>query len=296
MQLRYAVILLLIGTGWGLTHPLSKLASAAGHPPFLMLLWQTVIVVAVLGAITLARGRRLPWHPRALRFYGIVAVLGTVVPNASFYISIARLPAGIMSIVISAVPLIAFPIALALGADRFSMARLTGLGLGLAGVLLIAAPGAGLPAGAVVALPVAMIGPLFYALEANFVARNGTEGMDPVQAMAGASLVGLVVCVALVLATGQWQAPPMPPGRAEWALLASSTLHALLYASYVWLAAHAGAVFASQSSYLITASGLLWSMALLGERFSPVVWLAMAVMLAGVALVRPRARDAAAAA
>jgi drug/metabolite transporter (DMT)-like permease len=31
-------------------------------------------------------------------------------------------------------------------------------------------------------------------------------------------------------------------------------------------------------------------MALLGERFSPLVWLALAVMLAGVALVQPRQR------
>ena len=30
-------------------------------------------------------------------------------------------------------------------------------------------------------------------------------------------------------------------------------------------------------------------MLLLGERFSPVVWLALVVMLAGVALVQPRA-------
>jgi drug/metabolite transporter (DMT)-like permease len=34
---------------------------------------------------------------------------------------------------------------------------------------------------------------------------------------------------------------------------------------------------------------VLWAMALLGERFQPVVWLALAVMLAGVALVQPRA-------
>ena len=74
------------------------------------------------------------------------------------------------------------------------------------------------------------------------------------------------------------------------ALALSSALHALLYASYVWLAATAGAVFAAQSSYLVTAAGMLWAMVLLGERPSVSVWIVLAVMLAGVALVQPRER------
>lgn len=288
MNSRFALYLLALGAGWGLTHPLSKIATGAGHPPFALLFWQMVVVVVVLCGITLARGRIPPWTPQARRFYVVVAVLGTVVPNASFYISMARLPAGVMSILTSAVPLIAFPIALMLGTDRFSGARLAGLLMGLAGVALIAAPGGGLAPSAVAAVPLALIGPLFYALEANWVARNGMQGMDPVQAMAGASVVALVLCLVLVLATGQWVTPPLPPGPAEWALIASSSIHALLYAGYIWLAARAGAVFAAQSSYLITATGVVWAMLLLGERFSLSVWVALVVMLAGVALVQPR--------
>jgi drug/metabolite transporter (DMT)-like permease len=83
---------------------------------------------------------------------------------------------------------------------------------------------------------------------------------------------------------------PWPLGRDDWALILSSALHALLYATYVWLAATAGAVFAAQSSYLVTAAGMIWAMVLLGERPNATVWLALAVMLAGVALVQPRER------
>ena len=77
------------------------------------------------------------------------------------------------------------------------------------------------------------------------------------------------------------------------ALIGSSALHALLYASFVWLAARAGSVFASQSAYFTTASGIVWAMVLLGERFSPWVWAAAAVMLCGLALVAPRERPSA---
>ncbi|MEY4697620.1 MAG: hypothetical protein RIT14_2048 [Pseudomonadota bacterium] len=285
----FVPFLFVLGLGWGATQPLGKMATMTGHPPFGLIFWQLVVCVLVLGGITLARGRRLVLTWPALRFYVIVAILGTLVPNATFYISVARLPSGIMSILISGVPLLAFPIALAVGIDRFSPKRLAGLVLGLAGVALIALPEASLPDPAMAAfLPLALIGPLFYAMESVYVARFGMAGMDAIQAMFGASLTGLVLCLPITLATGQWIDPVFAWGQAEYALILSSAIHALLYAGYVWLAAQAGAVFASQASYIVTGAGVCWAMLLLGERFSPWVWLAMAVMLSGVAMVAPR--------
>jgi drug/metabolite transporter (DMT)-like permease len=169
-------------------------------------------------------------------------------------------------------------------------ARLLGLCLGLAGVALIALPEASLPSAAMVAwLPVALIGPLFYAMEGNYVAKWGTGGMDAVQAMFWASALGAVMVLPLAWFSGQWISPMPPYGTPALALLLSSALHALMYAAYVWLASKAGAVFASQSSYIVTGSGVLWAMLLLGERFSNWIWAAMAVMLLGLFLVQPRA-------
>lgn len=282
-------LLLILGVGWGSTQPLGKLATSTGYPPFGLIFWQLVICTVVLGGLSLARGKGLVFTPASLRFYVVVALLGTLVPNATFYISVARLPAGIMSILISTVPLLAFPMALLLGIDRFSLSRLLGLCLGLCGVLLIALPEASLPDRAMAAfLPLALVGPLFYAMEGTYVARFGTAGMDALQAMFGASLVGLVLCVPVVVVLDQGFVPAVPFGPAEWGLVLSSVLHGGLYATYVWLAARAGAVFAAQTSYIVTASGLFWAMILLGERFSSWVWVALVVMLAGLALVQPR--------
>lgn len=285
----YVGTLCLLGLGWGVTQPLGKIATSTGHQPFGLIFWQLAICSVVLGAMSLPRGKGLVFRREALQFYVVVALLGTLIPNYTFYISVTHLPAGIMSILISTIPLIAFPLALALGIDRFSVLRLCGLLLGVAGVALIALPDGSLPAAGMVAyLPLAMLGPLFYATEATYVAKWGTAGLDPVQAMFGASVVGAVLCLPVALASGQFIDPTAVWGRAEWALMASSSIHALVYASYVWLAARAGSVFASQTSYLVTATGLIWAMVLLGERFSPVVWLALVVMLSGVALVQPR--------
>lgn len=281
-------VLVWLGVGWGSTHPLGKIATETGHGAFGLIFWQQVVMVAVLGLVAVVRRKGLPLTRAALRFYLVVAVMGTLIPNATFYISVEKLPSGIMSILIATVPMLAFPMALALGMDRFSALRLAGLGLGLLGVALLAAPGVALADARLVAfLPLALVGPLCYAAEATYVAWRGTPGMDALQAVLGASIVGLVLSLPVMLALGQgyW---PQPLGRDDAALALSSALHAVLYGTYVWLAARAGSVFAAQCSYLVTGAGMVWAMLLLGEEPAPLVWLAMAVMLLGVALVQPR--------
>ena len=279
------LVLVLLGLGWGATQSLGKMATATGHQPLGLIFWQLAVGAVVLGAVSALRGKGLVLTRPALRFYVIIALIGTIIPSVSFYAAVVHLPAGIMSILIATVPMIAFPMALLLGIDRLSRARVAGLALGLLGVALIASPGGGAVNLGWVA--VAMVGPLFYAIEATWVARNGTAGMDALQAMFGVSLVGAVIAAPLALGSGQW-VTPLTPGRPELALVIMATVHALVYAAYVWLAGQAGSVFASQSAYLVTGTGVIWAMVLLGEKFAPLVWLALASMLAGVALVRPR--------
>ncbi len=134
-------------------------------------------------------------------------------------------------------------------------------------------------------LLVALLGPFLYAVEANFVATWGTGGLDPVQAIFLASATALLVAGPLALLTGQWIDPTAPWRPPERAVTAAS---ALTHVAYVWLAARTGAVFASQLSCVVTASGLLWASALLGERPSPWALLALVLLLGGVALVFPR--------
>jgi drug/metabolite transporter (DMT)-like permease len=285
----YVLVLILMGAGWGSTQSLGKVAVSTGHQYLGLIFWQLVIGALVLGGVLLLQGKGAPLNRGTLGFAVLIAFIGTIIPNSTFYYSVAHLPAGVMSILISTVPLMAFPIALALGTDRFSLMRLAGLLCGLVGVILIAAPAGALPeAGMAGYLPLAMVAPLFYAFESNYVARFGTAGMDAVQAMFLASATGAVIVLPLALGSGQFIDPTLPWGRAEWALVASSVIHCFAYASYIWLASKAGAVFASQTSYIVTGMGVIWALLLLGERFSPFVWAALAVMMAGLTLVRPR--------
>lgn len=291
MSRRALYLLVLVGAGlaWGSTQSLGKLAASTGHGPWGLILWQQVVATALTGALVAVRGAPLRLGREALTFAGVVAVIGVVIPNTTFYLAVARLPAGIMSIVIATIPLMALPLAVAIGRDRFDAPRVVGLVAGLGGVAVIAAPGAALPDPSLAPwLLVALVGPAFYAMESNFVAAYGTAGLDPLQAIFLASLASLALCLPLAALSGEAYAPWADWGADDAALLAASAVSVAAYVAYVWLAREAGAVFASQLSYLVTASGLLWAMMLLGERFPPGIWAALALMLGGLALVRPR--------
>jgi drug/metabolite transporter (DMT)-like permease len=286
-------LLVVLGAGWGMTQPLAKIAVSEGYRHFGLVFWQLAIRAVALGLLNTLRGRGLPFTARHLRLYLLIALIGTVLPNSASYQAAVHLPSGVLSILLSLVPMFAFPIALGLGIDRFSARRLAGLGAGLLGVVLLVAPEASLPDRAMVAwIPVALIAPFFYGLEGNVVAKWGTAGLDPIQTLFGASLVGMGLAAPLALATGQWIAPPAPAdwGAPDTALVASSLIHASVYAGYVWLVGRAGSVFAAQVSYLVTAFGILWAKLLLGESYSPWIWAALGLIMAGLMLVQPRPR------
>ncbi|WP_420324689.1 DMT family transporter [Mameliella sp.] len=281
--------LVVTGAAWGATQPLMKVAVSEGYRHFGLIFWQTVLVGVLLGALTLLRGKRLPMHVAALRLYLFIAVVGTVVPGIASYQAAVHLPSGVLSILLSSVPMFALPIALALGIDRPAPRRILGLLLGLGGVAVLVLPEASLPEGTqAVWIAIALIASACYALEGNMVSKWGTQGLDAVQVLAGASILGVGLSLPLALASGQFITPALPLTGPDRAVIASAALHAFAYSAYVWLVGRAGAVFAAQVSYLVTLFGVCWAMLFLAEAYSGWVWAALTLMMAGMALVQPQ--------
>ena len=275
------------GIAWGITLPLTVIAVSTGHGTFGLVFWQQLILSVVLCAIVYGRGGRLVWGRAQVVRYGVIALVGTVLPNMASYEAARHLPAGILSILLSTIPMMALPIAWALGLERPELRRIVGIALGFVAVLLIVGPDASLPdRSLLVFIPLALVAPAFYAFEGNFVAKWGTAGLDAVQVLAGASVVGVMLVTPLMLVSGQWVAPAL--GKPEMALVGSSLAHCAAYVAYVWLVGRAGSIFTAQVSYVVTGAGVVWAMILLGERFGWTVWVAFAVMMVGLALVQPR--------
>lgn len=286
-------VLVLMGAGWGMTQPLSKIAVSEGYRHFGLVFWQLAIGAMTLGTIQTLRRKRLRLDRPALRVYVFIALVGTVLPNSASYEAIRHLPSGLVSILLALVPMFAFPMALMLGNERFVLLRFGGLVLGLVGVLLIVGPEGSLPDRSMVLfVPLALIAPLFYGFEGNAVARWGTAGLSPLEVLHGASLFGALLLLPVAALTGHFIDPRPPWGAPDFALLAASLIHVAVYTTYVWLVGRAGPVFAVQVSYLVTGFGVIWAMLILGERYSGWVWTAMIVMMLGMFLVQPRPRVA----
>ena len=287
----YSFCLIAMGAGWGAGLPMTKIAVSTGYQHYGLMFWQLVIGAALMAVVCAARRLPVPVSPRTLRLYLIIAMIGTVLPNTISYQVAVHLPGGIMSLLLSVIPMFAFLIALMLGNDRFRWRRLIGLLFGLFGVLLIIAPAVDLGQ----EVPVFWAGiylltALLYASESNYIAKWGTEGLGPFQVMLGSSLVGLVIVTPLMIRSGQYIAPGWPLPLPQAAQIASSVIHVFVYATYVWLAGRAGAVFTVQVSYLVTGFGLIWAWLILGEAYASTLWIALAAMFVGMYLVQPRPR------
>lgn len=282
-------LLALFGAMWGATQPLSKIAVSEGYRAPGLVFWQLAVGAVVLFAVNRLRGKGLPWRREHLRVYAVLALIGTILPNTASYEAIRHVPSGLVSILLSMVPLFAFPVALLLAVDHYSPRRLLGLICGLVGVLLIVLPEASLPDRAMILfIPLALIAPLFYAFEGNYVARWGIAGLDPVQALCGASIVGAVIALPYAVLTGSFIDPRGPWTAPDLAIVAAALLHAGAYTGYVWMVGRTGPVFAVQVSYLVTGFGVLWAIVFLGESYSGWVWAAMGLMFVGMFLVQPR--------
>lgn len=287
--------LLAIGAAWGLTTPLIKTATIAGHAALGIALWQVCITITVLGVFLALRGelRRLPLDGPALRLYAVLGLLGIALPQWASFTGTTHLPAGVMSIVISLVPVFTLPLVLALGMERFSARRLVGVGLGALAIVLLTAPQGSLPApGLWVWVLVGALAPLLYAIEGAYVAGSKARQATVAQLLLAGSVVALALLLPLNLALGALRLPSLQPGSGDAAIIAASLLSMLAYAGYIMLLRRAGAVFGAQVAYTVTGCGVLWAMLLLGERYSLWVWAALATLFLALFLVQPRAAPA----
>ena len=272
-----------------MTMPLIKIAIEAGHHPLGLITWQMFFAAVMLGVFLLIKKQRVALSAVALKYYVLIAFIGTLIPNTFSLFATDHLPAGIMAIIIATVPMMSLAVALIARIEAFSWMRTVGVILGVFALLLIALPDASLPDPSKAPwLLVALIAPLCYAIEGNFVAARAPIKLSPLVTLFGASAIGTLLITPLVWFgdmtvsfTGTWDI-------SHWAILGSAMGHVAAYSGYLWLLGRAGAVFTSQIGYVVTLSGVIGAIVMLGESYGLSVWLAVAMMLFGVALVRPK--------
>lgn len=294
-----AAMLLFLGSIWGLNASIAKLAGQSGVAPIGFTTWQMTGAAVVVALVCLARGRRILIDRPHLIYYLVVGLIGTAVPSINMVNALRHLPAGVLSIGITMVPLFSYTMSLGVGLERFDRLRCLGILLGFSGVLLIVLPEASLP-GPDDALwfLISLLTPLLYAFS-----NVATAKLRPPHGESLPLAGGMVATIALVLwpvalVTDSVFAPGLPPGLGgdsvgTLTILVAMAVSSVAYFIYFEIVRMAGPVWVSVVGYIITATGIGWGMLFFGETHSAYVWAAVAVIFAGLALVNGRQARAA---
>ena len=171
-----------------------------------------------------------------------------------------------------------------LGHERFAGGRALGICLGLAGVGFLFGPETALPDPAAASwLALGFLVPALYTVSNLTIERLRPAGADSLSLTAGMLATVAATAAALALALGQFH-PLWRVGAAlpEAAMFTHSLTMTCAFLALYEVVRRTDATFGGQVSYVSTITGIVFGMALLGERPSAWVWAAMACILAGV--------------
>ncbi len=277
------------GVLWGLHFSLAKIGAEGGVHPFAMLLWQGLGGFTVIFCVCLLRGRLRRVRRAHLGYYLGCGLSGIAIPSVAMFWAASHLPAGVMAILVSLNVMGTYGLALVMWLERFDWLRIGGIILGFIAALLIIGPPQSLPSPGMAGWAMlALVTPASYSVNNVFVVRYRPADADSLVLALGMVGTVLVVAAPLVIATGSMYLPASPWDRVDAAVLGLPLLTGAALAFMFEIVRLAGPVFFSQVSYLIAAGGVLWGMALFGERHSPMIWFALVLMLGGIALVNAR--------
>jgi len=279
------LLLLLLGLVWGFSFLLVKLAVGT-LPPITVAAGRIVIGAIALAFFLWLRGGRWPTDRRDWAKLVAMAFVGNVLPFSLISWGQVHIDSGLSAILMAAIPLSTILIAHVFAPDEpLSPGKLVGVLLGIAGIVTLVGPSALQGLGTEVISELAVVGAtVCYAINAVLARHLSRVSVEAIGAgcLVPASLMILPVSAVV---EQPWQAHPTAVAiLAVIALGLVSTAGG--YLLLFRLIARAGAGFASLNNFLVPLFGVLWGMLFLGERPGAHAFLALCLVLAGLAAPR----------
>lgn len=266
MTLRHWAVLLLTATLLGGSFAQINIAVQTLHPLSVAAARAALAAPLAWGFLRFS-GARLPavggaWFPLA-----VVGLLGAAIPFAAIAWGQERITSGLGGILFGTIPVLSVLLAPMLtGDERFTVARLGGAVIGLAGVAVVVGAGAFSGDTNLPGVAVTLLAALSYALSALYARRQ--RHLSPLILATGQ----LLVAAALLIPLGLFTLPAVPgfPGPAQIAaVLGVATLStAIPVVLLFWLVRETGASNASLVALFIPMVAVALGALLLGEALS----------------------------
>ena len=289
--LRPIFLLLFLGGSWGLYFSMLKIAVLSGISYTGILTLATVGVAIGMSAIALLRGRRPEFKFHHNIFYLVCAMAGYLVPMIVELLVIAHMPAGVLVLIVSIVPLATLLLAWMMKTDTINLPRVAGILIGAFAIFAILLPDA--HQGEAVAwrwLLLALVVPVCYAIHHNFTARCWPSGSDSYQVACGEALFAGTLLIVFSSLNWQWQ-DVETWNRGHSAILFMALISLIDIYIYFELIRTRGPIYTSHANYVMVVSGVLWGMVIFSERPSSLMWLSAALLMASLYLVSKSKQD-----
>ena len=283
-------MLLALSLLWGGSFFFVKVAVGA-LPPLTIVAFRVGLAAVTLWLVVLAA--RIPIG-RAVRAWPTLLAMGVLNNAIPFFLITwgqTEIASGLASILNATTPLFTVVVAgLLLSDERMTVAKIAGVGVGFAGVVVMIGPAALSGIGVHVVAQVAILGAaLSYAFAGVFGRRFKAMGIDPIAAATGQVTASSVVIAPLALAI-DGPVSLAQPGLAAWAAVAGLAVlsTAVAYILYFRLLASAGATNLLLVTFLVPVSAILLGAAVLGERLAPVHFAGMVLIGLGLSAIDGR--------
>ena len=271
-----------LGLIWGATFMAVALA-LRGYGPLTVAAARTGLgALALVAAVVLAR-RPLPQSsPRLIAHVAAIGLFSTALPFFLLSWGQQSVPSAFAGLAMAVVPLFVLPLAhVFVPGESLSARKVAGFSLGFAGVVLLIGSGA-LSTGGEVLPPLACLGAaLSYAVSAIVTRR--CPPIDPVVLAALSLCAGSAVLIPAMLVVDGWPALAAPQATVAIVVLGlvPTALAALLRVATI---RSAGPSFMTLTNYQVPLWSALFGTVFLDETLAPRFFLALALILAGLAI------------
>jgi len=281
---RELALLALLSMIWGGSFMLIKLALVT-VPPATIAAGRLAIAAGSLLIVARLTGIRLPRTLREWAPFFVLGILSSALPFALIGWGEQRIDSALAAILTGVMPLATAALAhLFTADDRFTRAKAAGLASGFAGLVVLVGGDALAGLGAHLAGQLAVVGAaLCYAGNAVY-ARRLSAAWPPLATTTAAMIAAFAVILpASLLIDAPWRLAP--DATAAWAILVLG-VGATAGGSLIFyeLVRTAGATTTALVNYLVPLAGVIWGAAVLGERPSVRAFIALGLILLGVAL------------
>ncbi len=282
------IMVIVAGSLFAIGPSLSRLGAELGATAFGLAVWSNVVGAVVCLAIGAARTGFPRLRLAHMRFYLLWALVYGCLYKLWLVVVAENVEATVIALVASSRAFMVFALAALIALERPNLRRLLGLGIGFAAVaVVLISRGADAQGTAAIWLLAALGLPALLAVHTLLMVWRPRE-IDAFITTGIMLTISVFFLIPVAVYTDRLFLPDQSFSRLNVIIVVFGVATAIAVALALDLVARAGAVFASQMSYIQTLAGIAWGMLLLNEELSYVAWGALALVVLGFLLVQPK--------